>query len=268
MIAFRFDIDTRQGLVERVPPLLDLLDAHGIRATFFCVMGSEANLVEIVRLRLLADRDRKSPLNVAQRGGPLKVLKAALLPRGVGHASPGLLREMDRRGHEVQPHGWSHIQWQRNLDAIDVGEHLRRASRAHREILGVAPRGFASPGRTCDERALRAFDEAGLDYAGDLDGSRPFRPAGHAHLQLPVTRFETIAEMRRRGLDDDGIVDAYLADVEAHPEYCCLYEHPDDLGPAELAIFDRVFAGVRARGLEPVTLGEVASAWVDRAQEA
>jgi undecaprenyl phosphate-alpha-L-ara4FN deformylase len=261
MISFRFDIDTRAGLVERVPPLLDALDAAGVRATFFCVMGPEANLLEILRLRVLADRSEKSTLNVSQKGGLLRVARAAAFPRGVGYRNPGMLREIARRGHEVQPHGWSHIQWQRNLHAIDVAEHLRLALAAHQRALGTPATGFASPGRSCNDAALAAFDAAGLRYAGDLDGTRPFRPEGHRHLQLPITRFETIAQMRRRGLGDDDIVTTYLADVEQHPDYCCLYEHPDDLDGPALDIFARLFAEVRAKGLEPVTLSEVADAF-------
>jgi peptidoglycan/xylan/chitin deacetylase (PgdA/CDA1 family) len=264
VINFRFDIDTRRGLVERVPPLLDLLDAAGIRATFFCVMGPEANLWEIVRLRLLADRDRKSPLNVEAKGGALRIAKAALLPRGVGAKNPALLREIVDRGHELGPHGWSHIQWQRNLESIDVREHLHRSLEAYEAVIGAPPIGFASPGRTCNAEALEAFDEAGLAYAGDLDGTVPFRPAGYRHLQLPITRFETIAQMRSRGLPDDAIVDAYIGDLETNPEYCCLYEHPDDLDEAGLSIFERVFAHVRANLEPPVPLREVARAWEDR----
>jgi peptidoglycan/xylan/chitin deacetylase (PgdA/CDA1 family) len=264
MISFRFDIDTRRGLVERVPPLLDLLDAAGIRATFFCVMGPEANLYEIVRLRLLADRSRKSPLNVRAKGGALAVAKAALFPRRVGIANPDLLRQIVARGHELGPHGWSHIRWQRDLEAIDVEEHLRRSLAAHERIIGKPALGFASPGRTCNPRALRAFDEAGLLYAGDLDGLRPFRPEGLRHLQLPITRFETIAQMRARGLTDDEIVATYVGDLDANPEYCCLYEHPDDLDDRGLGIFERVFAEVSERFPAPVTLAEVAAAWGTR----
>jgi peptidoglycan/xylan/chitin deacetylase (PgdA/CDA1 family) len=201
---------------------------------------------------------------VAAKGGIVKLAAAALAPRAVGTGNVPLLREIVARGHELQPHGWSHIQWQRNLEHIDVDDHLRRALDAYRDALGVPATGFASPGRTCDARALRAFDEAGLRYAGDLDGAAPFRPDGHRHLQLPITRFETIAQMRARGLDDDAIVAAYLEDVDGHPTYCCLYEHPDDLDAAGLAIFARTLRGVRARGLEPVTLSEIAQAWEAR----
>jgi peptidoglycan/xylan/chitin deacetylase (PgdA/CDA1 family) len=258
VLALRFDVDTRGGLVDRVPPLLDLLDRHDLRATFFVVMGREADLAEIVRLRLLAPRSSKAPLNVAAKGGVLKVLRAALLPRAVGSGNAGLLREVVARGHELQPHGWSHVRWQRDLPALDVRDHLDRARAALQAATGVAADGWASPGRSCDERVLTALDERGLLYGGDLDGTGPFVPPGHRHLQLPVTRFETIAQMRARGLTDDDVVAAYLGDVEEHPDYCCLYEHPDDLGPAELAVFDRVFAAVARSGREVVTLGEVA----------
>lgn len=259
MLAFRFDVDTRAGLVERTPPLLDLLDRHGLPATFFVVMGREAHLGEIVRLRLLAPKHTKSTLNVAAKGGVLRVARAALLPRGVGSRHPDLLREVVRRGHELQPHGWSHIRWQRDLARTDVTRHLRLAREAVAAATGREPDGWASPGRSSDDRVLAALDAAGVRYAGDLDGTAPFVPAGRRHVQLPVTRFETIAQMRARGLTDDQVVATYLGDVDAHPEYCCLYEHPDDLGPAELAVFDRVFAGVRERGREVLRLGDVAA---------
>lgn len=258
MLALRFDVDTRAGLVERVPPLLDLLDRHGLPATFFVVMGREANLLEIVRLRLLAPRTAKSPLNVAAKGGPLKILQAALLPRAVGSGNPDLLREVVARGHELQPHGWSHIRWQRSLPAVDVAEHLDRARAALQSVTGVAPQGWASPGRSCDERVLSVLDERGLLYGADLDGRLPFVPPSHRHLQLPVSLFETIAQMRARGLGDDDVVATYLRVVEDNPDYCCLYEHPDDLGPAELRLFDRVFTEVVRSGREVVALSEVA----------
>lgn len=264
MICFRFDIDTRAGLTDRTPPLLDALDEAGIRATFFCVMGREANLAEIVRLRFLASKHTKSPLNVAAKGGLAKIATAALRPRSVGAANPQRLVEVVSRGHELGPHGWSHIQWQRNLANIDVADHLRRSIGAYEAAVGESPVGFAAPGRSCNDAALAAYDAAGLAYAGDLAGDRPFRPDGYRHLQLPITRFETIAQLRRSGSSDDDIVATYLADIDTNPDYCCLYEHPDDLDEAGLAIFRRVFAGVNERGLTPITLAEAAAIWQTR----
>lgn len=258
MLALRFDVDTRAGLVDRVPPLLDLLGRHDLPATFFVVMGREAHLGEIVRLRLLAPKASKSPLNVAAKGGRLAVLRAALLPRAVGSGHGDLLREIVARGHELQPHGWSHIRWQRDLPALDAADHLDRARAALGSATGVEPDGWASPGRSCDERVLTLLDDRGVRYGGDLDGTSPFVPPGHRHLQLPVTRFETIAQMRARGLADDEIAATYLRDVVDNPDYCCLYEHPDDVGPAELAIFDTLFGEVVRSGREVVTLGQVA----------
>ena len=251
--------------MERTLPLLDLLDAHKVRATFFCVMGSDATVPEIVRLRLLASKEHKSPINIGQRGGPVTLARSVLRAGPVGHAHPELLREIVDRGHELQPHGWSHIQWQRNLANIDPDAHLARCAWHYQRILGHPPDGFASPGRTCDERALAAFDRFGLSYAGDLDGDRPFRPDGHHHLQLPVTRFETIGQLRRAGMDDEQIAELYLDDIAANPDYCCLFEHPDDLGPAEHAILAHVFDRLAEQGSEPITCREQAQRWGQRA---
>lgn len=257
MLALRFDVDTRGGL-DRAGQLLDLLDRHRLRATFFVVMGREATIPEIVRLRLLAPADSKSPLNVAAKGGAAAVIKAAVLPRRVGTGRPDALRDIVRRGHELQPHGWSHIQWQRGLAGIDPADHLRRARAALVPVLGELPDGWASPGRSIDARGLAAMDAAGLRYAGDLPGDEPFVPAGRSTWQLPISHFETIAQMRARGLSDDEVLDTWLTVIHDRPEYCCLYEHPDDLTAREIALFGRLMAALDSGGREVLTLGEVA----------
>ncbi len=257
MLALRFDVDTRRGL-DRAMQLSALLARHALPATFFVVMGREANAYEIVKLRLLAPTTSKSPLNVSAKGGKLAILRAAALPRRVGSAQHGLLRQLVREGHEVQPHGWSHIRWQRDLANLDPAEHVRKARNALVPVLGALPTGWASPGRTTDARALAAFDDAGLEYAGDLPGTEPFRPPGRTTLQLPVTHFATIAQMRADGQSDDDILGTWLQVAGTHPDYCCLYEHPDDLTDRELSIFDRLFAALRT-SRECVTLSTVAA---------
>jgi peptidoglycan/xylan/chitin deacetylase (PgdA/CDA1 family) len=258
VIALRFDIDTYRGLAVQTPPLLDLLDEFSVPATFFCVMGREANLYEIVRLRLFAPSESKSRLNVEAKGGPMSILKAALRPRWVGARNHDLLREIVDRGHELQPHGWSHIRWQRSIDHVDPAEHIYLASQALEEAIGHPATGWAAPGRTTSGAALQAIDDAGLLYAGDLEGAGPFVPPGHHHVQLPLTRFETIAQMRQRGLSNSEIVDTYISDISDNPEYCCLYEHPDDLGPDERDILRAVLREIRDRGLECTTLEPIA----------
>ena len=55
MLALRFDIDSRFGLVDRTPRLLQILDRYGVRATFFCVMGRDPQLLEGLYYRYLRD---------------------------------------------------------------------------------------------------------------------------------------------------------------------------------------------------------------------
>jgi peptidoglycan/xylan/chitin deacetylase (PgdA/CDA1 family) len=256
MISFRFDIDTCRGLLGRTPPLLDLLEEHGLRATFFCVMGEEPNFWEVLRLEVLGGSGARSALE--RRGGLLQGVWDVLTPEAVGHQHPEQLREIIDRGHELEPHGWSHIRWALDLDGIEVEEHLRLALRHHEEIVGHRAVGFASPGGRWDEDALRAFDAVGLRYAADMEGDEPFRPPGYEHLQLPVTRSETLSEMKDRGLDDDDIVGTVLGDIETHPDYCCIRNQVDDLDEGGLRILDRILRVVRERGLRTATLAEVA----------
>ena len=261
MTGLRFDIDSNYGLTRRVPPLLDLLDKYGLRATFFCVMGTDPSIPEIVRLRLRAKKTEKpagsGPHAVGLKWRQLrKILYTLLRPRRVGSGHEDLLRQIAARGHEVYPHGWSHIQWQRNLDRIDAQEHLDLCIRSHREIFGIAPAGFASPGRVVNETALGAFDTMGFQFSGDLDGKAPFYPEGRACMQIPVTWFVTIDELRGGGLADGEIAEA-LAGHVLEREFSVLYEHPDNIYGAELAVLDRFYSIITEKGVEVCTFSEI-----------
>jgi len=257
LIAIRFDIDTHFGLVNRTPAVLNLVEAYGIRCTFFCVMGPEANILDILFLRFLKRGVQKGTIQTKQKGGFVYLLRTALFPRGVGCGNADVLRSIVSRGHEVQPHGWKHIQWQRNLENIDVREHLEKVVATYESIFSYPPTGFASPGRACNREVLRALDELGIQYAGDMDGDVPFRPEGFRHLQIPVTHFKTIAEMRAEGMDSEDIVDFYLSEIASRPEFCCFYEHPDNLFESDFAILRKVYQHIREMGLETLTHAEV-----------
>jgi len=257
VIAIRFDIDTYHGLVDRTPALLDVLDEFNVRATFFCVMGPEANAIDVLRLRFLKRGIRKGKLRAKRKGGPAYLVCAALFPKWVGARNPERLLEITRRGHEVQPHGWKHIQWQRDLAGINVRHHLRKAVNAYRAVFGEPPMGFASPGRVYNRQTLEMMDEFGFAYAGDMDGDQPFRPEGCRHLQIPVTMFRTIDEMRDEGMSDDGIVDRFIHEIETRKDFCCFYEHPDNLFDSEFAILRRVYRYILDHGLPTVAHRDV-----------
>lgn len=275
MFGLRFDIDSHYGLTRRTAPLLKVLDKYDAKATFFCVMGRDANLAEIAKLRLL----RRPPLNgrpIYQEPDPVrltveptkepgrssfwrhpaKIAYTMSYPRRVGSGHPDILRQIRDAGHEVYPHGWSHIQWQRNIDQIDVRKHVRLCIEAYQSIFDETPVGFASPGMVFNNSTLDAFDEYGLQFAGDMPGSAPFRPPGRHCLQIPVTTRRTISWLSWKGYSQNDIVDMLFEHI-ATTSYSVIFDHPDNMGSSELHILAILLERLAAQGINSRTFREI-----------
>ncbi len=261
MFGMRFDIDCHYGLTKKLNPLLEVLDKYGIKATFFCVMGRDANLYEIFKLRILARKKTIKSNAMNPSGASLppnlpKIIHTLSFPRYVGHTHPNILQKLVDSGHEVYPHGWSHIQWQRNIDNINLREHLDRCTESYYKIFGKYPIGFGSPGRVYNETALRLFDEYGFLFVGDMDGEKPFRVTPFNSIQIPVTLFKTIAQLRSENLDCDAIVDRYFQHIIGN-YFSVIYEHPDNLDAFELMVLSKLFEKLTCNGIRSMTFGEI-----------
>jgi peptidoglycan/xylan/chitin deacetylase (PgdA/CDA1 family) len=88
---------------------------------------------------------------------------------------PDLLREIDRRGHEVAFHAWRHEQWA-ELSAAEQAANLERGLAAF-ERLGLEIAGLRPPGGQLGEGGTAVLRDAGLRYcspagagAGRKDG--------------------------------------------------------------------------------------------------
>jgi undecaprenyl phosphate-alpha-L-ara4FN deformylase len=194
-VAVKVDVDTHAGLARGVPAIADLLAARGVRASFFVVCGPDRMGRRLGRLldpRFVAKLVRTRALAVY---GWRTLLSGTLLrARAVATAFPETLRALVAAGHEVGVHGWDHARWQDHLPRLgarEVADHVERATRVMREVLGAAPAGFAAPGWRCTAASLEAVDGAGFAYRSDTRGVGPYRPAvgGRVFLapELPTT---------------------------------------------------------------------------------
>lgn len=286
-LALRVDVDTRRGLAEGVPRLLELFRRTGTRASFFVAMGPDRSgraLRRALRPGFLAKMWRTNALRLY---GVRTLLSGTLLPaRLVGAGMPALLRAVAAEGHEVGPHGWDHVGWQDRVHrwpAAAVRVDLLRATEAFEAALGTRPRASAAPGWRTSSEALSIQEELGLRYASDVRGSAPFKPAlggGVAGtLQVPTT-LPTLDELLGRVRDLPGALLSALgpglnvftlhAEVEGGPllgTFAGFLEEIRRRGVA-LATLDEAVARVLAAGGEvpvaPVTRGRVAgrSGWV------
>jgi undecaprenyl phosphate-alpha-L-ara4FN deformylase len=204
-VALRVDVDTRRGLREGVPRLLDLFRRLDVRASFFVTMGPDRSGLAIRRAwrpSFLLKMLRTNPFRLY---GFRTLLSGTLLPaQPVGAGAPALLRQIAAAGHEVAPHGWDHVTWQDRIDRLSA-EALRRdltaAARAFEDALGIRPAASAAPGWRTNWRALMVQEEMGLRYATDVRGREVFRPRGEAGLlktvQIPTT-MPTVDELLGR----------------------------------------------------------------------
>lgn len=290
-LALRVDVDTRRGLAEGVPRLLDLFRRLDVRASFFVTMGPDRSGLAIRRAwrpSFLLKMLRTNPFRLY---GLRTLLSGTLLPaQPVGAGAPALLRQIAAAGHEVAPHGWDHVSWQDRVGRWTpeaLRADLAAAARAFETIFGASPSASAAPGWRMTDRALVVQEELGLRYASDVRGRAPFLPRVDGGVlktvQLPTT-MPTMDELLGRVGDVEGALSASLgrglnvftlhAEVEGGPlveRFAAWLEGVRRTGRPLLRlrdVADAVLEGAPSEGR--LTRGHVAgrSGWVAVAGEA
>jgi undecaprenyl phosphate-alpha-L-ara4FN deformylase len=261
IVGLRVDVDTRRGLDEGVPRLLELFRRIGIRASFFVTMGPDHSgraLRRALRPSFLAKMWRTNPLKLY---GLRTMLSGTLVPaRLVGAGAPAMLREIADEGHEVAPHGWDHVGWQdriHRLDQVAIRADLDLAARAFLAAVGVAPSASAAPGWRTSALALAVQDGCGFRYASDTRGDSPFRPSiddgALETLQLPTT-MPTMDEVLGRVPD----VPRALAEA-VRPGINVFTLHAEVEGGALLDTFEIFLGQVVAARAQLTRLDEIAA---------
>lgn len=198
VISIRVDIDTLVGLKKGVPKLLKLFDDHGIKVTFFCVMGPDTMGQHAHRFK------KKGYFRRILRANPFKLIRSygiapffygTLLPSPlIGRNHPDLLKAIVAKGHELGIHGFNHAGWADHYSEYDqarVDDEWSQTIEAFRHVFGSDPESSAAPNWRSHERLFKVEDKAKILYASDMRGFFPFRPKVDrkisATLQIPVT---------------------------------------------------------------------------------
>jgi len=260
-VGLRVDVDTRRGLDEGVPRLLELFRRLGIRASFFVTMGPDHSgraLRRALRPSFLLKMWRTNPFKLY---GLRTLLSGTLVPaRLVGAGAPTMLRQIAGEGHEIAPHGWDHVGWQDRIHRLDeaaIRADLDRAAQAFETAVGAAAAASAAPGWRTSTAALAIQDRRGLLYASDTRGDTPFRPkVGDRVLdtiQLPTT-MPTMDEMVGRV----GDVPAALARA-VRPGVNVFTLHAEVEGGAHLGAFEAFLDRLAASRARLMRLDDMAA---------
>ncbi len=281
-VGLRVDVDTWRGTRDGVPRLLDLLDAAGVRATFFFSVGPDNMGRHLWRLLRPAFAWKMLRSKAASLYGWDIVFAGTAWPgRAIGRHFGPLMRETRARGHEVGLHAWDHHGWQRNAGRWSgprLAAEIERGVKTLQDILGAPVESSAAAGWRADEHVAAAKEGFGFRYNSDCRGRSMFRPLladGRAGTpQIPVT-LPTFDEMVGPRMTPQAFTDSILAGIR--PGVLNTYTvHAEVEGIAMAGEFERLLANARTqeiafrplRELLPADAGELPTGRLGRGEVA
>jgi len=260
--GFRIDIDCVRD-AESLPVLLDMLNRHGITATFFVATGPD-NIVRNIKNYLAPWRWNLIRKKAFKRYG-LTIFNGLLFKRQVQESKNiGLILDA---GHELGLHGYDHYNWMNHLDSQskeEISALISRGCELFEQAFGFYPKSFASPGFTVNSRFLSVLDDFGFSYSSDFIGECAFYPEIEIEiggtvcrtLQIPVS-MRSIGELNDDGLSDNQILEGVMDKLSRSSPFV-LYCHPSYEPVFKPALLEYVLKCMEETS-KIVTLGKIAS---------
>lgn len=261
-LALKIDVDTLRGTQEGVPRLVNMLQRHGVQATFLFAVGTD-NSGRAMRRALRPGFMRKVARNgVVGHYGMRTLLYGTILPGpDIGRRCADILRKT-ARDFDVGLRCWDHVRWRDNIDTADndwTAFEMQRAFDRFRETFGEPARSFGAAGWQMNRHALRLTQRLGFDYASDSRGAHPFLPVIDGELihcpQVPTT-LPTLDELLcERGVTSNTVHEQVLALTETPGPAGHVFTLRAELEGIKLApIFERLLEGWRHQGYELTSL--------------
>ncbi len=268
MLALKVDIDTRRGMEQGLPRLLDLLESRGVRASVYFSFGPDESGKAIKRIFTHKGFIKKMfRTNAAKLYGFKTMLYGTLLPAPlVASALPELVKLTADKGHETGVHAWSHVRWQDDLDSMseaEIDRELRLAVDAYRKTSGgKEPAGFAAPAWKMNGKAFAALKKFDWKYISVARGIAPVRPMMEGQ-KAPFAEIPTTLPTLDEILAWDGMTEAaalaYLISAPQKGGLNVYTLHSEAEGMACHAFFTALLDAWKARGFEFITMQEAAS---------
>jgi peptidoglycan/xylan/chitin deacetylase (PgdA/CDA1 family) len=265
VVALKVDVDTYAGTRDGVPRLIAILERYGVKATFYFSMGPDNSGKAIRRIFTRKGFLRKMLRTKAPAAyGIRTMLYGTLLPAPlIAGSFPDILRQTEKKGHEVGIHCWDHVKWHdllpwfpKPVTAMELG----KASSQFESIFGRRARTTAAPGWTVSPDSLEVQDAMELAFCSDSRGSHPFYPvmAGRAFhtLQIPTT-WPTLDEiLGENGITAETVNSHYLSLLTSGLNVHTI--HAEMEGGLLAGTFAGLLEQLLATGVRFVTLGEAA----------
>jgi undecaprenyl phosphate-alpha-L-ara4FN deformylase len=262
-IGLRIDVDTLRGTRIGVPNLIDLLDRHRIRATFFFSVGPDNMGRHLWRLARPAFMIKMLRTRAASLYGWDILLRGTVCPGPlIGKRCSGPIRAAARAGHEIGLHAWDHHRWQTRVARMDedaAGKEIAAGWNLLSRIIGRSPACAAAPAWRITPAALAARERFPFRFNADCRGHAIFRPVIQgkplSQVQVPAT-LPTYDEMIGRSCGLSSYNETLLEMIR--PERLnVLTLHAEVEGIACRALFEDFLKNARRRQMEFAPLGDL-----------
>jgi undecaprenyl phosphate-alpha-L-ara4FN deformylase len=258
-LGLRVDVDTFRGTRDGLPALRKVLDARGIRASFFLTVGPDnmgRHLWRLLKPTFLAKMLRSRAASIY---GWDIVLHGTIFPGPVIHQRlQPQLRGVADDGHEIGMHAWDHHWWQvaaHRASPQRVHHEIRRAHEAIADAVGRAPTCTASPGWRCTPEILAERDGLGYTFASDCRGHGVFQPeAGPPQICVGLPTWDEA--VGRDGITNETF-NAYVRACMKGDDFDVLTIHTESEGGVNAGMFENFLDSVLAEGIEVVPLSEL-----------
>lgn len=194
-LGLRIDVDTLRGTRNGVPALGQILEKHGVTASFFFSVGPDnmgRNLFRLLKPAFLIKMLRSKAASLY--GWDILLMGTAWPGPLIGKRCAQEIRAIADQGHEIGIHAWDHYSWQAHIlkkNEAQVRSALAQGFEALKAITGQAPTCSAAPGWIANNAVLQAKDTFDFAYNSDCRGHSLFYPIIDQQVlktpQIPVT---------------------------------------------------------------------------------
>jgi len=194
---------------------------------------------------------------------------------------PALVREIDRKGHEIGHHGYAHLNPSR-LSEKEEREEMEKGLNAIIEVTGKRPMGYRSPAFDMSPRTLSLLAEYGFIYeSNQMAYDIPYihEVGDHRIVEIPfhwltmdwtyfAFNFFPPLEYQSGISSQEAVFEIWSEEFEGLREEGALFTivmHPQAIGrPSRMRMLDRIVRLIKGKGDAWIaTPQEIATYWLE-----
>ncbi|HCR36096.1 TPA: hypothetical protein DIU22_03595 [Candidatus Woesebacteria bacterium] len=242
--TLRVDVESERGIKEGIPPLLNLLKKHNIKASFYVSMGGESNILELLKYRKSLESSMERNVSVWSLRDKFRM---AFFPKDFVTINRDILKLILEEGHELGIHGWKHREWTRGLNMIDIEKTVDKSVSKYEKLFGKKPISFSAPGFNSNEKVLKILRTRGIKFMSDFPGESVKIYDGIKNIPITITgkkQSPIIEYLVSLGKNDDEIFDEIKEKI-INKNIASMYVHCLFEARFKIPLLERIFEFVK-----------------------